>query len=592
MTKKRPAIVTLFKNQKGASEMILSKLSIKWKILILTILGPVIIAILLAWQQVNDIRSGAEKAIITKSAGIVLMAEAARNEMAKNLQAGIVKPFDQLTADNILRAVPVVMAMNVAASKAKEAGYVFRVPKVDPRNPSNTPDNVEKSILDEITRDNLSEKIIIEDNQIRYFRPIRLTAECLYCHGDPRGEKDVTGGIKEGWHEGEIHGAFEIISSLEDANKAVDKARWSILISVSAILSIVILGSMYMLQTYIIKPLRTVNGFIDKIANGDLSGTLKATSGDEIGNMIRKLSETTTKLNAMIKGIVQAGDKLFDSAGELSTAADSASVSSTDTASRTISVAAAAEEMSTNMSSVAAATEQATTNIAMVSSATSEMTSTINQIVHSTENAQKITKIAVLEASSASEKVDELGQAADEIGRVTEAITKISEQTNLLALNATIEATRAGETGKGFAVVANEIKELARQTAGATRDIQSRIESIQGSTEATVKQIQKITQVINDVDNIVNSIVTAVAEQSSTTNEIATNISEATIGIQEVTINVAQASLVSTTVAHDIAEISLSTNSISQGSSKIKNNASNLTLMAEQLKDLVRHFKI
>ena len=572
--------------------MQLSKLSIKWKILTLTLIGPVIIATLLAWQRINDIRSGAEKAIISKSAGIVLMAEATRNEMAKNLQSGVVKPFDQLNADNILRAVPVIMALNVAASKAQEAGYVFRVPKIDPRNSKNTPDSLEKGILDEISRNNLTEKIVIEDNQIRYFKPIRLTAECLYCHGDPRGEKDVTGGIKEGWREGEIHGAFEIISSLDDANKAIAKARWSVMLSVAGILAVVVLVCMYLLQNSIIKPLRIVNGFIDRLADGDLSGTLKATSEDEIGNMISKLGKTTAKLNTMIKGIVQAGDQLFDSAGELSASADSASVSSADAASRTISVAAAAEEMSTNMSTVAAATEQAATNIAMVSSATTEMTSTINQIVRSTEKAQNITKIAVSEASSASDKVDELGRAAHEIGRVTEAITEISEQTNLLALNATIEAARAGEAGKGFAVVANEIKELAKQTAGATGEIKSRIESIQGSTEATVKQIQQISQVINDVNAIVNSIVTAVEEQSSTTNEIASNISEATVGIQEVTENVAQVSMVSTSVARDIAEISQSTDSISQGSSDMKTNAVKLTRMAEQLKDSVRHFKI
>ncbi len=56
--------------------MKMSTMSIRWKILPLVLLGPVIIGGILAGQWINDIRSGAEEAIISKSAGIVLMAEA------------------------------------------------------------------------------------------------------------------------------------------------------------------------------------------------------------------------------------------------------------------------------------------------------------------------------------------------------------------------------------------------------------------------------------------------------------------------------------------------------------------------------------
>jgi methyl-accepting chemotaxis protein len=572
--------------------MKVSGISIKWKILLLVLLGPLVIAVFLSWHRINDIRSGAEKAIISKSAGIVMMAEATRDQMAKKLQSGVLKPFDQLNASNILEAVPVVTAMQVATAKAKESGYTFRTPKIMPRNPANTPTDLEKDVLMELTSKNLTEKIIIEKDQIRYFKPVRLTAECLYCHGDPVGSKDVTGGTKEGWREGEIHGAFEIISSLEETNNAIATARWHVVLSVTGTLSLITLICIYLIQSGIVKPLQEVNSFIDKIAGGDLRGKLEARSNDEIGNMVTQLSNMTGKLNGMVKEITGAGDTLFTSSGKLGISADEFSAVAGDTASRTISVAAAAEEMSANMSTVAAATEQAATNIALVSTATEEMTSTISGIVKSTEKAQEITKMAVQEASSASEKVDELGRAAIEIGKVTEAITEISEQTNLLALNATIEAARAGEAGKGFAVVANEIKELAKQTASATGEIKKRIDSIQDSTEATVKQIQQITQVIGEVNAIVSSIVTAVDEQSATTNEIAENISQASIGIQEVTVNVAQVSTVSNSVAQEIAEVSQSADSISHGSITMKTNVVELTKMAEQLKDLVQHFKV
>ena len=567
-------------------------IGIKWKILLLALLGPVVIATLLAWQRIDDIRSGAEQAIVSKSAGIVLMAEATRDEMAKKLQSGVLKPFDQLNATNILEAVPVVTAMQVASAKAKEAGYTFRAPKNRPRNPNNTPTDLEKQVLAEFASGTLQEKVIIEDDQIRYFRPVRLTADCLYCHGDPAGSKDAVGGTKEGWREGEIHGAFEIISSLEETNRAVAKARWHVVLSVMGILAVIGAICMYLLQSGVITPLREAKGFIETIADGDLRGSMTPRSRDEIGSMVTQLSTMTGRLNAMIREISTAGDSLFGASGKLGTSADEFAATAKDTADRTHSVAAAAEEMSANMSTVAAATEQAATNISLVATATEEMTSTINGIVKATEKAQTITKTAVQEAGSASQKVDELGRAAIEIGKVTEAITEISEQTNLLALNATIEAARAGEAGKGFAVVANEIKELAKQTAVATGEIKNRVASIQGSTEATVKQIQQITQVINEVNAIVDSIVTAVDEQSATTKEIAENINQASIGIQEVTENVAQVSTVSSSVAQDIAEVSQAAGSISKGSAAVKSNAVELTGMAEQLKKLVNHFKI
>ena len=572
--------------------MKLSKISIKWKILILALVGPIVLAAILSWQRIHDIRVGAEEAIVSKSAGIVMMAEASRDEMAKKLKSGVIKPFEQLDAHNILEAVPVITAIQVASSKAKEANYTFRVPKLAPRNPQNTPTDMEKEVLEELTRTNMTEKIIIEKDKIRYFRPIRLTAECLFCHGDPIGGKDVTGGTKEGWREGEIHGAFEIISSLDEANQAVAAARWHVILVTLGTLAAIALVCVYLLQTGVVRPLREVVSYIDQVSAGDLTGTLAARADDEIGNMVTKMSSMTGKLNAMIRDIAHNSDTLFKSSSDLGASADKFNTNSTDTFTKTISVAAAAEEMSANMATVAAATEQAATNITMVSTATEEMTSSINNIARSTEKAQNITKTAVREAGSASEKVDELGRAAIEIGKVTEAITEISEQTNLLALNATIEAARAGDAGKGFAVVANEIKELAKQTAGATGEIKNRVNSIQDSTEATVKQIQQITQVINEVNTIVSTIVTAVEGQSATTREIAENISQASIGIQEVTENVAQVSLVANTVAQDIADVSMSTDSISQDSEGVKTSAAELTEMAKALKELVRHFKV
>jgi len=572
--------------------MKISDIPIRWKVLTLALLGPVIVAGILAAQRISDIRGGAEQALIDKSIGITLMAEATRDRMADKMRLGVIKPFNEMDPQQIIEAVPIVTALQVAADKAQEAGYEFRSPKVSPRNSKNTPSELERSVLAEFKEGNIDHKVIVEEDQIRYFRPIRLTEECLFCHGDDKGDEDVTGGIKEGWKVGEIHGAFEIISSLEATNKAVAAAKITVALSVLIILVVIGLFSWFILRVSIIRPLDQAKKYIDKISQGDLTVSVTEPSKDEFGQILERLGHMARNLRDMVAELSATGQSLESSSGRMGKLADEFAGGADDTAGRSQAVAAAAEEMSANMNTVAAATEEASINISLVATATEEMTSNINGIVSNTEKAQEITKLAVDEASSASEKVDELGKAAREIGKVTETITEISEQTNLLALNATIEAARAGEAGKGFAVVANEIKDLAKQTAEATGEIKKRIDSIQNSTNSTVSQIEQITTVITNVDAIVATIVDAVDEQSATTSEIAENISQASAGIMEVTENVAQVSAVSGEVARDIAEVSESAGVIATGTTEIKESAIELSRQSAILQSIVNRFKM
>ena len=63
-------------------------------------------------------------------------------------------------------------------------------------------------------------------------------------------------------------------------------------------------------------------------------------------------------------------------------------------------------------------------------------------------------------------------------------IDDISTKTNLLAINASIEASHAGDKGKGFNVVATEIRKLADNSRGFTKDIHNILESIDNETHS------------------------------------------------------------------------------------------------------------
>ncbi len=572
--------------------MKLRDISIKWKILTFVLAGPILVAAILAWQRVADIRDSAYKNIIDKSKAIVLMAEAARNQMAHKLEMGLIKPFSDIEPGKVVEAVPVVTAMQIAAVNAEKSGYTFRAPKVSPRNPQNAPTAEELKYLEQLKTQQITDLVVTKDHEIRYLKPIKLTQDCLFCHGDPRGTQDPTGGTREGWKAGEIHGAFEIISSLNEVNAKIFKAKTHIFLWTALIISVVAATAWMLLRSNVIHPIQRATRYINTIANGDLSSKIKAGGRDEIGTMVTNIDEMADHLREMISKIHRSTETLFSASEEMGSASMDITGGTRNLNDRATSVAAAAEEMSTNMTSVAAATEEASTNISIVASSTEEIAKTIQEIARNTERTQEITTKAVTQSDEVSGRVNDLGAAATRIGKVTEAITEISEQTNLLALNATIEAARAGEAGKGFAVVANEIKTLARQTADATLEIKKQINGIQEQTGSTVTEIQDISKVIKEINEIVMMVAAAVEEHNVTTNEIADNISQATTGIQEVTRNVSESSVVSNEVARDISQVNRESGNIANESDSLNERAVMLKDLSEDLKKTIRMFKI
>ena len=372
--------------------------------------------------------------------------------------------------------------------------------------------------------------------------------------------------------------------------KASKKAMLAIIIGIIAVISGQLAGFL-IARTIINAITETIDG-TKKIAQGDLTHHININQKDEVGILALSMNTMCKNLQTMFGDISNGINTLTASSAKLSDVSDKITDNSEVTAEKSNTVSAAAEELSSNMNSVAAATEQATANIQMIVAGTEEMTSTIQEIAGNMAKGSETTNHAVEKAQEVSTKVDELGKAASQINKVTETIADISEQTNLLALNATIEAARAGEAGKGFAVVAGEIKALAQQTAEATTEISDRISSVQTTTDESVKAIEIIVKVINDINEIVTTVAAAIEEQSATTQEISTNVSQAALGIQEVNENVNQASAVTGEVTKDITDVSHLAQETNSESFKIDKGTTELSKLADKLNEMVSRFKI
>ncbi len=377
----------------------------------------------------------------------------------------------------------------------------------------------------------------------------------------------------------------------DDALSAYKDSRMQGIIAV-VVIAATLLVLMLLIARSISAPVAMASALAEKMAKGDLTGKLDIQREDEVGVMAKALNTMVSQLSGMMRDILAGVDTLTNSSTDLAAISKQLSSAARDTSERAATVSTATEEMSTNVQSVSAAMEQSASNVNMVASSTEEMTSTVNEIAQNAEKARSISEGAVKQSRRATEKMTELGESARKIGRVTETITEISDQTNLLALNATIEAARAGDAGKGFAVVANEIKELARQTAAATVDIKNQIGDMQQTTATTVEDIDKISEVIAEINNVINGIATAVEEQSAASGEISSNIAQASQGIAEVNENVAQSTVVIADIARDIANINQQSSQVEQGSDQVQTSAQGLSELAKQLHELIKRFKV
>lgn len=218
-------------------------------------------------------------------------------------------------------------------------------------------------------------------------------------------------------------------------------------------------------------------------------------------------------------------------------------------------VNAAIEAMSQSSTSVADAADSSAENVRTAAAATEQLTASVGEMNEQVKRSSEATNDASSEAKAAREVIDSLAGFSEKIGHVVKLIDDIAGQTNLLALNATIEAARAGEAGRGFAVVANEVKALAGQTAQATKEIASQIDSVQAATRQAVSANQRLGASIDRVSEISGEIGAMIHEQTSAIDEISRAVADAAKRSQDVSDNIAEVSHTANEIGGSMADV-------------------------------------
>ncbi|MFO7885189.1 MAG: methyl-accepting chemotaxis protein [Desulfobacteraceae bacterium] len=418
------------------------------------------------------------------------------------------------------------------------------------------------------------------------------------------------------------------------------------MLSLAAIvLSILIIG---VLISRMLKPLSRCADFAEEIGSGNLKAVMTFTSSDEIGVtaeamgsmaeklrvLMAKLSETTGTISNSSEKLSDISVKLAESSSRMQALSDDTTRETGNTADNIKNISSSSEEINSQIDAIALTSTNVSKSVTdvgekikrvsgettSVSSAIEEMYASLNEVANNSGKGASITDKASDQAAVTSSIVNELGKSANDIEKVVSLISGIASQTNLLALNAAIEAAGAGEAGKGFAVVANEVKELAKQTSGATLEIREEIERMQTNTRNAVDAIASIVEVINQINSIMGTIASAVEEQTATINEISKSISSTAGSAEELTVHaddtvqavseiassIDQVAKGSELIAKDVSMASSATENVlsfatqtnkavaasAMGIKEISTQAEDLSSLSRELKKIISNFKI
>ncbi len=414
---------------------------------------------------------------------------------------------------------------------------------------------------------------------------------------------------------------------LNDLTASVTALRNFLIVIGLISLLVLVAGIWFLLGRFVINPINSCTLFAEKMGSGDLNADIEYKSDDEIGVMVKSMTEMAANFRALIADILNIANGVSISSESLKkisatitrwseetgTMSSKVTENATNINGNVKSIAAAAVEVSSQADSVASFSNTVSANmeetggnvvelsmsIDTIASSIDQMYTSLNEVSKSSNAGASVTEDAAKQAALASDIINNLGNSAKEIGKIVDLIQGIASQTNLLSLNAAIEAAGAGEAGRGFAVVANEVKELARQTSGATQTISDTIETMQENTRAAVDAIVRIVKVINEINTIMGTIAAAVEQQTTTTNEISRSIASTAENSTAVSANAEDVVKTMTQVSSTLEELSKGTEIIAQdvskasaGTESVLANVTELNSLLEQSSEVITEIHI
>jgi methyl-accepting chemotaxis protein len=332
------------------------------------------------------------------------------------------------------------------------------------------------------------------------------------------------------------------VTDREVATAASDIRRRKLLSAFfGALLALTAGGMGLLIARDVAKRMRESVALLGRVAQGDLTARMDASTSDEIGDMAIALNEAFESVHEALTRVQTVASTLASTATDLSGSAEE--------------ISSGAQQQASSLEETAASLEQ--------------ITATVRQSAGNAQQASQLAEqsrdVATQGGGVVSEAVtamEEVTRASRRIGDIITTIDEIALQTNLLALNAAVEAARAGEQGRGFAVVAAEVGSLAQRSAAAAKEVKNLIED-------TLERVSNGHALVGRSGQALGEIITSVKRVTDIVGEIASASREQSAGVEQVNQAVTQMDQVTQSNAAQTDALSQTAGSLASAASEL-----------------------
>lgn len=378
----------------------------------------------------------------------------------------------------------------------------------------------------------------------------------------------------------------------------------SLLVIVLSVL--LVCGVAYLVLHRSLRHLSPLQEAVEGVSRGDLTRIVEVTGEDEIGRFSKGFAQLLERFREVMNALFRSSSQLTTNAYFMSDVTNSALMKMDQTITGLKQVGGQLKEAGQNLEEADAGVGEIAAASQMVAEGAQGLQLSYMRLAEAAQqgkadiDAVGYTNHTLMEKGQATViRARELGKISEDIGEITETIMAVSEQTNLLALNAAIESARAGEHGRGFAVVAEEIRKLAEETAGYTKQISALIDGVKSNINSFVAEIESMGTAIEEGNQSTEKIMTSIDEileqivgVQDAVADIAAAMEEQSASSQEITAVVNMVSGTTVSLIEALEEVIGQINAELSNFGELARIAGETNEISNQFRDIIAHYQL